>query len=123
MKSAVDRVDGTSTSISDGEFLEIYGRPPWEQMNENLSDFGLPYKFSAPPTTLDNFTVMLVRIPTGERVHLSDISSGEKVLLTLAVSSFNYDQQIVKISRPSLLLLDEMDASLHPEMVRAVSTR
>jgi len=50
-------------------------------------------------------------------VQFSNLSSGEKVLVQLAISSFRYDSNLININRPKLLLLDEMDASLHPEMV------
>ncbi|MEO5867512.1 MAG: ParB N-terminal domain-containing protein [Sphingomonas sp.] len=57
--------------------------------------------------------------------HPSNLSSGERVLLQFAISSYQHDDGMTNINRPKLLLLDELDAPLHPEMVhrwlRAIS--
>jgi hypothetical protein len=59
----------------------------------------------------------LVKLPGGEPVNIQNLSSGEKVLLQFAISSYQYDETVVNVKRPEVLLLDEMDAPLHPEMV------
>jgi hypothetical protein len=48
---------------------------------------------------------------------VSQLSSGEQVILRFAISLFPFDRIRTGVLRPKLLLLDEMDASLHPEMV------
>ncbi len=54
---------------------------------------------------------------TGEQYGLESLSSGEKILMTLCLAAFN---QRLGGRRPNLLLLDELDAMLHPSMIRAL---
>ena len=54
---------------------------------------------------------------TGEQYDLKTLSSGEKILMTLCLAAFN---QRLGGRRPKLLLLDELDAMLHPSMIRAL---
>ena len=54
---------------------------------------------------------------TGAQYELDSLSSGERVLMALCLASFNHNLG----RRPSrLLLLDELDAVLHPSMVAAL---
>lgn len=113
-----DEDKGVSTALSDDDFVKHFGRPPWIQLTETLAAFGLPYEAIAP--NLYDFSVVsfgLAKIPSGDPVTFHNLSSGEKVLLQFAISSFEYDEDRIQVSRPALLLLDEMDAALHPEMV------
>lgn len=61
--------------------------------------------------------MILKKVGTNDVVKPQNLSSGEKVLLQFAISSFEYDEHFMSVIRPKILLLDEMDASLHPEMV------
>ena len=54
---------------------------------------------------------------TGAQYELNSLSSGERVLMALCLASFN---QYLGRRRPKLLLLDELDAVLHPSMVAAL---
>lgn len=54
---------------------------------------------------------------TGAQYELDSLSSGEGVLIALCLASFN---QYLGRRRPRLLLLDELDAVLHPSMVAAL---
>ena len=63
------------------------------------------------------FQTKMMNRTTGASYNLDDLSSGEKVLMTLVLSSFN---QLLGRRRPSLLLLDELDAMLHPSMMAAL---
>ena len=56
---------------------------------------------------------------TDARYDLDSLSSGEKVLMALCLSSFN---RYLGRRQPKLLLLDELDAVLHPSMVAALVT-
>lgn len=113
-----DQEDGTKTGMTSEAFLAHFGEAPWEQISATFDAFSLPYEAVAPD--LFSFApvhLTLVKRPGGEPVSISNLSSGEKVLLQFAISSFQYDETIVNVRRPSVLLLDEMDAPLHPEMV------
>ena len=108
-------------------------RPPWETLREILSamrdaagDTGLfDFEFSDPDEYQLNmgnyegfgFKSEMTNRTTGAQYELDSLSSGEKVLMALCVVSFN---QYLGRRRPKLLLLDELDAVLHPSMARAL---
>ena len=109
--------------------------PPWETLREILSamrdaagDDGLfDFDFSDPDDyelDMDNyerfsFKATMTNRTTGAQYELDSLSSGEKVLMTLCLASFN---QYLGRRRPKLLLLDELDAVLHPSMIAALVT-
>nr|WP_246739462.1 AAA family ATPase [Martelella sp. HB161492] len=113
-----DDAEGSATALSDEDFLTSFGNPPWDEINKTLDAFGLPYEVTRPSVSgFDVVFVNLKKVGTDHIVSPENLSSGEKVLLQLALSLFNYDEDLISVTRPQLLLLDEMDASLHPEMV------
>ena len=107
--------------------------PPWEilrkilsEMREAAGDAGLfDFEFSDPEDyKLDmgnyegfSFTAEMTNRSTGTQYNLDSLSSGEMVLMTLCLVSFS---QYLGRRRPKLLLLDELDALLHPSMVAAL---
>lgn len=118
MQRLHDEDDGTQLAQSDSEFIASYGEPPWVLLNGALELFGLGYKVVAPSNEIsDPVRFILTRIDNGVTVQPSQLSSGERVLLRFALSLFKYDPLRVGVTMPKLLLLDEMDGSLHPEMV------
>ena len=54
---------------------------------------------------------------TGERYSIDSLSSGEKILLSLCFSAYN---RVMGKRQPKILLLDELDAVLHPTMISAL---
>ena len=108
----------TKMSVTDAVFTEQFDRPPWTQFNETLEAFRLPYEVVVPDLYgFSPVSFALRKIPSGDPVSFHSLSSGEKVLLQFAISSFQYNDDLLTVTRPSLLLLDEMDGPLHPEMV------
>ena len=109
--------------------------PPWETLRAILSDMrdaagadGLfNFDFSDPgdfDLRVENyeqfsFTTVMTNRTTGAQYDLDSLSSGEKILMALCLVSFN---QYLGRRRPKLLLLDELDAVLHPSMVTALVT-
>ena len=107
--------------------------PPWETLREILSemrgaagDEGLfNFDFSDPDDfdlsvgnyELFSFAVEMTNRTTGTQYDLDSLSSGEKILMALCLVSFN---QYLGRLPPKLLLLDELDAVLHPSMVAAL---
>ena len=119
-----------------GEFISDYrteNPPPWDTLREVLSemrdvtgDDGLfDFEFSDPnghDISLSyyqqySFAAVMTNRTTGAQYDLESLSSGEKVLMALCLVSFN---QHLGRRRPKLLLLDELDALLHPSMVAAL---
>ena len=107
--------------------------PPWETLRTILSDMrdaaagdGLfNFDFSDPEgyeLNIGNyeqfsFKAEMTNRTNGAKYELDSLSSGERVLMALCLASFN---QYLGRRRPKLLLLDELDALLHPSMVAAL---
>ena len=101
--------------LSDEEFERLYGPKPWELINTMLSRAGLSYKVNHPKDGCNkelDFTLNLTDVNTGTVIQVNDLSTGEKVLMSLALSIYNTKEET---ARPDVLLLDEPDAALHPE--------
>lgn len=114
---------GRGSALSDEEFNGRFGNPPWELLDETLKLVGLPYYFTPPPEDADtlNYEVALID-HDGNSIRPGDLSSGERVLLAVAMSLFTGSRLSEAIELPRLLLLDEADASLHPSMVKSLLT-
>ena len=107
--------------------------PPWETLREILSemrdaagdeglfnfDFSDPDNFDLRVENYErfSFTAVMTNRTTGAQYDLDSLSSGEKILMALCLVSFN---QYLGRRPPKLLLLDELDAMLHPSMVAAL---
>lgn len=100
--------------LSDVEFERLYGPKPWDLINKMLARAGLTYRVNHPEggsKELD-FTLTLTDVNSGTVIRVNDLSTGEKVLMSLALSIYNSKEET---ARPDVLLLDEPDAALHPE--------
>ena len=103
--------------IDDENFIKKFGPAPWVLINEILERAKLPYEFPSPGLSSPElaYTLKLVDRSTGNDISVNDLSSGEKVLMSLALAIYNVGESGV---RPELLLLDEPDAPLHPQYSR-----
>lgn len=108
--------------LSDDAFRLKYGKPPWTVLDEALEAMGLPYAFIEPTNLpLDvPYEPRLLARDTGVILKLESLSSGEKVLLALALGLYAGDYMKDSVRKPKLLLLDEADASLHPSMIQSL---
>lgn len=94
---------------------------PWDLLNNILEKvLGGKFYFAAPDERLRLFNqpVRLIEKKSGLDMPIFQLSSGERTLMWLALTVFN-TQQFKDSSPlvPKVLLLDEPDASLHPQMV------
>ena len=105
--------------LSDEEFEKLYGPKPWELINRILSGAGLTYQVNHPEGTNKemDFKLQLKDVNSGTEIQVNDLSTGEKVLMSLALSIYNTKEETV---RPDVLLIDEPDAALHPEFSRVL---
>lgn len=105
--------------LTNEQFISIYGEPPWIFINDLLKNAEIPCHIPA-PNFYENKTYQpkLIHNDTKKALSFSRLSSGERILLSFAFSIYyTWDKrQIVQF--PSLLLLDEVDAPLHPSMTR-----
>lgn len=103
--------------LQEEEFIQVNGNPPWEIINNIIETATLDYMFDVPNDYDPNITYhpKFIKKSTGDSVQISELSSGEKILISLAFALYNkdYANQI-----PNLILLDETDASLHPSMTK-----
>lgn len=103
--------------LSDEEFIAIYGPKPWDLINEILRNAKLPYIVNDPllQNKESEFSLQLNNPESGLSIQVNDLSTGEKVLMSLALAIYNATETGAKLD---LLLLDEPDAGLHPEFSR-----
>jgi energy-coupling factor transporter ATP-binding protein EcfA2 len=105
--------------FTESEFIKHHGEKPWEILNRILESFNtLNYRINSPEgiDTRENFILKLIHTENPNlQIDFSSLSSGERVLMALVASIYKLksDQYF-----PDVLLLDELDASLHPSMIK-----
>ena len=105
--------------LTDKEFLKIHGEKPWDLVNKILEKFNsIYYKVNSPEnlTRDDSFQIRLDHT-TKKSVNpqFDELSSGERTLMALVASIYKSSSDN---HFPDILLLDEIDASLHPSMIQ-----
>ena len=127
---------GEKRQVSIKDLLVEYRRkvkPPWTLLRENLDrmrdasddselfnfDFSNPEpdKILFASHTKYSFESTFTNRATGDSYSLDNLSSGEKILMSLCMASFN---KTMGRRLPKLVLLDELDAVLHPSMISAL---
>lgn len=109
--------------LNDDDLSKMEDQAPWRFINELLAKYGMgEHSLSFPAFTPGDFmksgsNSFNVRFKYGDdEISFEDLSSGEKVLCALALSVY----QDGLVSFPRLILLDEVDSSLHPSMIRSL---
>ncbi len=104
--------------LSEKAFITLHGTKPWEVINRVLDQFGtIKYRLPSPEGS-DYYSDFQFRLGHPDKpIHIdfSALSSGEKVLMALVASIYKTSSDH---HFPDILLLDEIDASLHPSMIR-----
>lgn len=97
------------------EFEKSFGIPPWDFINKIFRETNIPYEVNNPTDTHleSSFNFRLKDTANDLEISSMDLSTGEKVLMSLALAIYNTGGDLEK---PDLLLLDEPDAALHPSM-------
>lgn len=103
--------------VSDNEFLRENGPPPWDLANNSFAAADLDFAINKPALN-DNspFQPELTKQSTGANIPFSALSSGEKVLMSLASCVYYSNDRRQLALLPKVILLDEVDAPLHPSM-------
>lgn len=106
-------------AITDDEFLNKYPKP-WETVNRILASHGLDFEFVSHDRIDFNRDVpvhaKLKKRSNNQVIAFEDLSSGEKIIMSLITRLFTSDYYGEHLKFPDLLVLDEPDATLHPEM-------
>ncbi|MFZ1491942.1 MAG: AAA family ATPase [Candidatus Competibacter denitrificans] len=101
---------------TDEEFIGLHGRFPWEEIRSFFKEINLPFSISAPKAGDSNPFKAVITDQDGNIIEFGHFSSGENILLSL-ISALSYAKERDKLTTlPELLLLDEIDAPLHPAM-------
>lgn len=108
-------IETKKSFLTKEEFIEINGIPPWDFVNAIFKETRIPYSVNNPLGTRadSTFVFKLLDIDGKFEISSNDLSTGEKVLLSLALTIYNSTGEEGK---PELLLLDEPDSALHPSM-------
>jgi ABC-type Mn2+/Zn2+ transport system ATPase subunit len=98
------------------EIEQELGVAPWTTINNLLESAEFPYEVTKPRGYIGDFNFQLTsREDPTLVIEFNDLSSGEKILISLGIWMFNSGQAK---RLPKLLLLDEPDAHLHPSVVK-----
>jgi ABC-type multidrug transport system ATPase subunit len=108
-------IKGGKPYLSEEEFAQKFGTPPWDFVNSILKRLFLPYEVNNPMNTTreTSFIFKLRHSEKGFEINTNDLSTGEKTLMSLALAIYNTTGEG---HRTDLLILDEPDAPLHPSM-------
>lgn len=111
----------TSLPLSDADFRKEHGEPPWDFVNEMMNRARLDFEIDYPDDyEATQYIPKLTKKSTGTNVEFSALSSGEKILMSFAFCLYYSADGRQGIPRPKLLLLDEVDAPLHPSMSKVL---
>jgi predicted ATPase len=110
--------DADLQHLNDDQFFEKHGEPPWDFVNRILEVCNLDFRVEPPPLhEVSSYEPKLNKISKDVEMRFQDLSSGEKVLMSFALCLYNASDERQEKHFPKLLLLDEIDAPLHPSMV------
>lgn len=106
-------------TLGEDEFISQHGEKPWDLANRILKSFdALTYEFVS-PEGYDFFGSYKLELQHTQKpdlkVEFDKLSSGERILMALVASIYKASSDG---NFPDLLLLDEIDASLHPSMMK-----
>jgi hypothetical protein len=101
--------------VAPEKIIKELGEKPWVVLREIITESKLPFEVNDPSLNgiRDSFQLQLKHTILNENVNFNDLSSGEKVLISLMFYLYNSQEKNIF---PKLLLLDEPDAHLHPSM-------
>jgi predicted ATPase len=109
-------------ALTDVEFEDRNGIPPWNYLNDLLKagsyDFAVTHPI--PRDSDEPFTARLIHKLNEATIDFASLSSGERVLIGLAMCAYSAEQGGIKVNYPRVMLFDEIDAFLHPTMVQSL---
>lgn len=99
---------------SEAEIEKEIGKSPWGRINELFEKYDFPYRLSAPQTGIAYSPRFYKAGNPALLMNFAQLSSGEKVLVTLVLWAFNAHQK----NHHQVVLLDEFDAHLNPALAK-----
>ncbi|WP_139362350.1 hypothetical protein [Hymenobacter sp. CRA2] len=100
----IDEIELKSEGLSEEDIFARIGQKPWYVLREILKEGKMPFTFNDPSKNgiRDVFTLRMFNELTGDEIKLADLSSGEKVLMSLVFYLYNSRE---RNTFPKLLLL------------------
>ena len=106
------------SALSDEEFVKTYGNEPLAIFNKYIKslnkdfeiDYDIPDEFGL------KHKVSIRNSKTGDKIEFTSLSTGEKTFLRVLLVAFSND--LGMLSKPDVILLDEVDSGLHPTMMK-----
>ena len=111
------------TFLTAEEFEAKHGPAPWDFVNESLASANLDFVVNKP--NMDDYTSFqpqITKVSSGINIPFANLSSGEKVLMSFAFCVYYSNDKRQLSSFPKVILLDEVDAPLHPSMSKNLLT-
>jgi predicted ATPase len=103
--------------LSPEKFEVQFKEPPWNFVNRILEKCNLDFRVDKPLMhEIGSYEPKLHKLSSDVEMRFQDLSSGEKVLMSFALCLYNAQDPRQQTLFPKLLLLDEIDAPLHPSM-------
>lgn len=103
------------------KYQEKYGIPPWKIVDGILKRVTPKYKINKPDGIKGlPYHAHLINKKTGDEIDFSNLSSGERILISFAHCLYNSSDENQFTSHPKVLLFDEIDAPLHPSMTKSM---
>ncbi len=108
--------------LTDEDFVKRYGDPPWEFLNSVLESSNLDFRITKPTRIREAvpYQAKLIHQRSGDELVFSDLSSGEKILMSFALCLYYAEDKRQIVQYPQVLLFDEIDAPLHPSMTQSL---
>jgi len=109
-----NKYDKSVSFYTEDEFIKLNGPKPWVFINQILHEAKLPYIVSNPDNSERDaiFNFRLINQETKTEIKANNLSTGETVLMSLALAIYNTAEKNIK---NEIMLIDEPDAALHPE--------
>jgi energy-coupling factor transporter ATP-binding protein EcfA2 len=109
------------TALTDKEFVKKY-KIPWVYFNSLLKSIGLDYEVIGPDlmeyNDNINYKYELRKKSINKNIEIQFLSSGEKKIFSLISTLFIADDNSASFNVPELILLDEPDSNLHPDLTK-----
>lgn len=115
----LDKINGKEY-LTDNDFIEKNGLPPWDLIRGILKEFNSVFDVNDPirdgvdPFKGVFYINFINTIKDNKKISFDDLSSGERVIITLINMIYTLRSRRIL---PKLILLDEVDASLNPSVI------
>jgi len=103
----------TGDSVKEDTIIKELGETPWDLINCLFKKYGFKYSINNPESSHGFYDVkFILETDNSVQIPFEKLSSGEQMIVMLILWSFNDELGQLK----KLIILDEPDAHLHPEM-------